>query len=286
MNKSISKVVSFVFFLTILSCNGGNVNKPWLIKGVVVDSQTRMIVPNARVTMLCWRKVGFEEETYDKIDTTADEKGAFEVRFPEGIKVDIGSIAANYLPAVKVVNERGKTGNIELQLKRNESSGTIRNMGQLPLFVRNFYVKSSIASKYFGIDILNGVNTASRDSSDIYLMPDDNVNLPRRLVANENGGIYPIMKNGANDQIDAPLNGYVKRYQLTGNEQGFFVKCRNGKTFARIQIFSLEYDRTSPFESGYFKDFGIMFDITLQTEGNKFGYPADLRLDHYILERI
>jgi hypothetical protein len=40
--------------------------------------------------------------------------------------------------------------------------------------------------------------------------------------------------------IRAPETGYTNRYELTGGEKGFFVKCRDGKTYARLMIYSFE----------------------------------------------
>ena len=96
----------------------------------------------------------------------------------------------------------------------------------------------------------------------------------------------PLLKDAKNELDKAPTEGYVKRYQLSGNEQGFFIKCRDGKTYARLLIFSLEYDRSSPYADGHFRDYGIMFNVELQTEGSEFNNPKDLRLEHYILEKL
>ncbi len=75
-----------------------------------------------------------------------------------------------------------------------------------------------------------------------------------------------ILNNTENEIIKAPIKSYVKRYRLTGKVQGFFIGYRDGKTYARLMIFSLKYDRSSPYANGHFKDYGIMFNVVLQTE--------------------
>jgi len=51
-------------------------------------------------------------------------------------------------------------------------------------------------------------------------------------------------------------------------------------------ISSSEYDRSSPYKNGSVKDYGIMFNVELQTEGREFNSTNDMRLDYYILEHI
>lgn len=155
----------------------------------------------------------------------------------------------------------------------------------MPVFVRYYNTSSPLESKYNGIDCLNGVNTPSIDSFDICIDRNSELRYPKILITSERGGIMPIPRN-ANEINKAPTEGYVKKIQLKGNEQGFFIKCRDGKTYARLLIFSLEYDRSSPYADGHFKDYGIMFNVVLQTEGSEFNSPEDIRLDHYIFERI
>ena len=209
-------------------------------KGIVLDNQTGKPIPNARVTLLCWRKVRYDEETYDKVDTMANDKGVFEVQFPEGFKIDIGSVANNYHPSAIEIKDLSKASHIELRLNSNTAIGSIKDLGQLPVFVRNYNTSSPpIASQYYGIDILNGVNTPSIDSIDIGIERDAKLKSPKILITSERGGMIPLLKDAKNELDKAPTEGYVKRYQLSGNEQGFFIKCRDGKTYARLLIFLL-----------------------------------------------
>ena len=279
-------LILFILIGSMYSCVDSDEVKDVKVKGIVFDDSTGAPISSARVTILCWRKVG-EEETYDKVDTVADNNGRFEVMFEEGFKIDVGSISPNYHPAVKEITDISKSVNIDLKLSRNIATGTLKNLGQMAVFAREYYnIAAPINKQYFGIDLLNGVNTKSLDSIDISAENYSGTNFPKILIASEKGGIAPIFNRSMDATTKAPETGYVSRYELTGSENGFFVKCRDGKTYARLLIFSLEYDRSFPYKNGFAKDYGLTFNIELQTEGREFNSAADMRLDYYILKKI
>jgi len=283
------RVEIFLFGLVLMGsvcCNNKKNANRIIVKGVVLDSHTREPISKARVTLLCWRKVRSDEDTYDKIDTVADDNGVFQASFAEGYKIDIGSVSSNYYPAVKEIKDLKQTANIELQLNKNTAQGLSKDLGELAVFVRDYHIEPNLKREYYGLNIRDGINTKSLDSMDIGIKETTTISYPNVLVASEKGGIAPIFKDGKSEVNKAPTEGYVKQYQLKGNEQGFFILCRDGKTYSRLMIYSLEYDRSTPYKNGYFKDYGIMFDALLQTSGNEFNINDTIRLDYYILENI
>lgn len=276
-----------VLVISVISCKEHNITHTMVkVRGIVLDIKTGEPIPNARVTLLCWKEVNYDEETYDKIDTIANDKGIFEVYFSEGFKIDLGGVANNYFPAVRSIKDLSNATNLELKLSRNLGVKSMKELGQLAVFRREYTTKTAMNKEYHGIDILNSKNTQSLDSLDITIERNDYPKYSKVLIANKKGGIIPILENSDNDNSTIPIEGYVNKYKITGNEKGFFIKCRDGKSYSRIMIFSLEYDRTSPFKDGHFKDFGIMFNIILQTEKKESNNTDNIRLDHYILENI
>jgi hypothetical protein len=272
--------------MVFLSCNSSNdITKDVLVKGVVVDSITGNPIANARVTLLGWRRVG-EEETYDKVDTTTNNEGHFEAKFEEAFKVEIGSVAPNYHPAATAIKDLSSPLNIELKLNRNTATGVLKDLGQIAVFVRDYDISSPMPRTYHGINLLNGTNTQSLDNMDIGVEKYSGAGYPKILIASDKGGIVPIFNKSKDAIIKAPETGYVNRYELNGKEKGFFIRCRDGKTYARLMIFSPEYDRSSPYKNGSIKDYGIMFNVELQTEGRKFNSAKDMRLDYYILGNL
>lgn len=280
------KILIIVLSISLISCGDNKNTMEIVVKGVILDSLTSKPIPNARVTILCWRRVGSDEETYDKVDTVTNSQGAFEVNFIEGFKVDVGSIASNYHPSVQEIKDVNTASNIKLKLKSNAASGLLKDLGQLAVFVRDYSINPPAPKTYHGINLLSGNNTQSLDSLDVGIVHDGEIQYPKILISSERGGIVPILDKSNNQISIAPEEGYVKKYELNGNEKGFFVRCRDGKTYARLIIFSLEYDRSSPYKNGHYKDYGIMFNVELQTEGKEFNSSNDMRLDHYILENI
>ncbi len=279
-------IILFILIGSIYSCVDSEEVKGVEVQGTVLDDNTGVPISNARVTVLSWRKVG-EEETYDKVDTVTDNNGRFKVIFERGFKIDVGSISPNYHPVVREITDITKTVNIDIKLSRNTATGTLKNLGQMAVFAREYNnINPSINRAYFGIDLLNGVNTKSLDSMDISVANYSGTDFPKILITSERGGIVPIFNRSTDTITKAPEVGYVSRYELTGSEKGIFVKCRDGKTYARLIIFSLEYDSSSPYKNGSVKDYGIMFNVELQTEGREFNSAADMRLDYYILKKI
>lgn len=271
---------------SLISCNSNNdTNKEIMVNGVILDSITGKPIPNARVTALGWRRVG-EEETYDKVDTTTNIEGRFEAKFEEAFKVDIGSIAPNYHPAAIEIEDLSSPSNIELKLNRNTATSVLKDLGQIAVFVRDYDISSPMPRTYHGINLSNGTNTQSLDSMDIGVDKYSGTSYPKILIASDKGGIVPIFSKSKDSIIKAPETGYVNRYELNGKEKGFFIKCRDGKTYGRLMIFSSEYDRTSPYKSGSVKDYGIMFNVELQTEGREFNSQNDMRLDYYIIGNL
>lgn len=131
---------------------------------------------------------------------------------------------------------------------------------------------------------LNGKNTSIVDSIDIGLEESTEDSSKKILITQESGGIIPIFSL-SNKNI-APIKGYKTRYEITGQEVGFFVKCRDGRSYAKLIASGFEFDRSIPSKNGVLKDSGVMFHIYLLTEGREFGIPEDFRLDYFMLGNL
>jgi hypothetical protein len=274
-----------LIMIELFSCTDNRATKQE-VQGVVLDNQTGKPIPKAQITILSWRKVRYDEDTYDKIDTVADENGKFQLTFTNSYKIDLGSVAPNYQPIAKEISSPKLSNTVELKLKRSPNQALAKDMGELAVFTRNYHLNDNRQTEYYGIDILNGVNRKPVDSIDVGIEKDKSANYPNVLIANKKGGIFPFFKNSNIDPNKAPTTGYVKKYQLTGNEQGFFILCRDGRTYSRLMISSLEYDRSTPYKNGFYKDYGIMFKVLMQPSGYEFNIANSFRLDYYILENI
>ena len=250
-----------------------------IVSGVILSESTGKPIPNARVTLLCWHKVGSDEEDYNKIDTVADTTGEFKVLIPSSFKIDIGSIATNYYPTKKEIQNVDSVSSITLSLVQNNSKEPSKDMGRLNAYNREYSPDLSISKENYGLNLLAGNSTTRKDSIDIGVELAPNGTYPKVLIAHNNAGIIPITSNTMNV---APEDGYLSKYELQGNEKGFFIKCRNGTSYARLMLIS-KYDASVPYKGSFYKDYGLMFGITMQPNGKEIGVPDNFRLDHFVL---
>jgi hypothetical protein len=155
----------------------------------------------------------------------------------------------------------------------------------MEVFIRNYPTNPEKQPEYYGIDIINDRNSKSEDSCDLYCKQYRQEKYPIRLVTNLKGGIIPIYEN---DQITstAPVNGYVQDYLMAGQEKGFYIRCRDGKSYARLTVASPQIDRTTPISHGYILDYIIRFNVLFQANSNIFNHKDFTRLDYFILENL
>jgi len=110
-------VCIILFIFVVISCNEHAMNKKEInVKGCVNDNTTKMPIPDAKVTVLCWYYSGWDKTDYVSIDTVADKNGCFSAKFEEGYKVVVASIAAKYYPNLKA-SEELNSNNIGINLE-------------------------------------------------------------------------------------------------------------------------------------------------------------------------
>ncbi|MCX6207055.1 MAG: hypothetical protein NTZ19_12480 [Bacteroidetes bacterium] len=275
--KYLKLIIALIFFAACSNVKQKEVNK--MVRGVILSESTGKPIPNARVILLCWQKVRSDEEDYNKIDTVADANGEFKVLIPNSYKLNIGSIAAKYYPAKKEIQNTDSVGSITLSLEENKSKEPSRDLGRMNAFNREYSSTLSINKENYGINLLAGNSTTKQDSIDIGVELVPNGTYPKVLIAYNKAGIIPITSSTINV---APENGYLSKYELQGNEKGFFIKCRNGTSYARLMLIS-KYDTSVPYKGSFYKDYGLMFGITMQPNGKEIGVPDNFRLDHFAL---
>jgi hypothetical protein len=283
MKKYIRLFFLFELFV-LIGCDSRPKGREIIISGVVVDSINNEPIKDARVTILCWKRVGIDDVTYEKIDTITDDRGSFLVRFNEGYKVDVAAVGKFYSPAAKGIEFLEPETKVNLKLFSNSNTPHSIRVQELPLAIRQYNTSTNKSFATVGINLIEGVTSLTQSSCDLWVeLNDDDSSLI--VTTLENGGIQPIF----NDNIlTAPVDGYVQQYKVTGNEKGFFIRCRDGKKYGRLIIFSSEYEKSSPNGDGFFVDKGMMFKTYLNTEG-KLDFnilPLDVSLEQYILENI
>lgn len=89
------------------------------------------------------------------------------------------------------------------------------------------------------------------------------------------------------EKTKAPKSGYFSTYRLTGDEAGFFVLCRDGKSYGKIILEQSEIDLSSPDGKGsFYKEFGVNFSSLYQTNGsNDLSYRVyDIDLEDFLVD--
>ena len=115
--------------------------------------------------------------------------------------------------------------------------------------------------------------------------------MPYILMANRQGGIIPVYSNEIKssflyDKPNAPKEGYFHEYEFKGNEDGFFVLCRDGRTYGKIIFVKSRVSIGGSDESGDYTDFGREFSCLYQPNGTtdlSFSTP-DIDLEDYLVD--
>lgn len=126
----------------MVNCSEHAMNKKEInVKGCVIDSATKMPVPDAQVTLLCWYHAGLDKTDYVSIDTTADKNGCFSAKFEEGYKVVVASVATKYYPNLRASGELN-SNNVAVKLKLTKRTD-IADAGESKINLRNYIVQNS-----------------------------------------------------------------------------------------------------------------------------------------------
>ncbi len=115
---------------------------------------------------------------------------------------------------------------------------------------------------------------------------------PKVIKTNKLGGVIPInfkeiKKSLLFEKIIAPNNGYLTRYKLEDNEEGFFVKCRDGKTYGKIILEKSAIDYSGPDgNGGYMKEFGKNISCLYQPNGttNLSYQKEEIDLEDFLID--
>lgn len=280
-------VVLYMSFLILLLSNCSGNKRRLIFDGIVIDSLTQKPISNAKITLLCWRKVDVDDETYDKVDTVTDSNGRFSLKFEKGFKMDIASVANGYFTGYSHLAKLNNGDNvIKLALVRSSESGA-ENKQRLSFYFR-YYTDNKSKPVPYGIDLISGRSTANKDSLDIWPVESDKDFYPVSIATPIHGGVIPILEDLPESQNSiAPQEGYLKTYKLTGKEKGFFVRCRDGKTYCRLERSGNNFQVSSPSEQGVYEDYGIMFNAIIKTGGSpNLNRGPEIDLEQYILDKI
>ncbi len=286
-------IASILLVVMLSSCRNGRDIK---VTGRIIDDLTGDPIPHAEVVVLCWYKHNVDDESFKKEAIASDDLGNFGVNFDNGYKVDIASQANGFLPVRKHVNLKSNEIYLELRIKKIKGNETlISHLTTGADFVDTTERASFLQLRThnnrtvsYGFDFATLTNKTDTLNCDFWFKIE---RTPTTVVVPKSGGIIPIQRNEVKSSLlfemeQAPATGYLTSYTLNGDEEGFFIKCRDGKTFAKV-IFSqgvMEINR--PSNGGSFKAQGRYFSYLYQPNGTTdLAYPnSKIDLEEFLLD--
>ena len=146
----------------------------------------------------------------------------------------------------------------------------------------------------FGFDFKSLKTNSDTTQTDLWYKIDNKEGLPSTIVTSNKGGLIPIFSNEVKssfaydllyEKTTAPTKGYKTIYTLIGKEVGFFVRCRDGKTYGKMIFGGVELNVSSPDRHGsYYKEFGKSIICLYQSNGTtELTYPqTDIDLKSFL----
>lgn len=298
-------IIFFLTFLSLLSCSADKKNI--VVTGNIVDKSNGKPIGNAEVVVLCWYKHDFEEVSFEKKTALTDNDGHFKMNFDKGYKIDIASKAKNYLPNRSYNDLTENKLELTLKLNKQENNPTLvkllstekgvyQGQDDFPFLRVRIYGKGNELNfenqETYGFDHKSLTMSIDKMNSDFWFDQIHKDSLPNIIKTNPQGGLKPIFKNEINssalyEQKIAPSQGYKTEYKLTGKEEGFFILCRDGKTYGKLIFEKSTIDiSTQDGKSGYYKEFGKNFNWIHQEDGStNLTYPnSEIDLENFLLD--
>lgn len=145
----------------------------------------------------------------------------------------------------------------------------------------------------FGFDLSTMTTSSDTSKCDFWYKIENKAAQPSTIIANTNGGIIPIYSNFIRSSLlfefnIAPTSGYTNELKLNRKEEGFFVLCRDGKTYGKIIWEKSEVDAGVPDgKDGSFREYGKYFICFYQPDGSTdLSYSSpDINLENFLIDR-
>lgn len=293
--------------LTILaSCQD---RKNIVVTGQVTDETTGKPIPNAEVVVLCWYNHNIDDASFNKQTLTTDSEGKYQAKFDKGHQVDVASKAMAYQPNRSYNKLKDNEIEVNLQLtkkKENSTLVTLLNTDNVMLDINEsvpfLRVRIPARKEGDGLDFKNAITygfdfktlqtNSGTNETDFWFRIEKKEGQPTTIATSSKGGIIPILRDEIKssllyEKMVAPTSGYVMTYKLTGSEEGFFVRCRDGKTYGKIILEKSAIDISSPDGQGcYYKEFGKNFSCLYQPNGTTdLSYSqTDIDLEDFLMD--
>jgi hypothetical protein len=298
--------ILLIALTTLASCQD---RKNIVVTGQVTDETTGKPIPNAEVVALCWYNHNIDDASFNKQTLTTDSEGKYQAKFDKGHQVDVASKAMAYQPNRSYNKLKDNEIVVNLQLtkkKENSTLVTLLNTDNVMLDINEsipfLRVRIPARKEGDGLDFKNAMTygfdfktlqtNSDTNETDFWFRIENKEGQPTTIATSSKGGIIPILRDEIKssllyEKMVAPTSGYVMTYKLTSSEEGFFVRCRDGKTFGKIILEKSAIDISSPDGQGsYYKEFGKNFSCLYQPNGTSdLSYSqTDIDLEDFLVD--
>ena len=264
-------------------------------------------IQNAEVVVLCWYK-RLDDASFEKQTLTTDKDGNYKVKFVKGYKIDVASKTTGYLPerSYNELNDNQLEVNLKLsKIRSNPTLLTLLNTDinssedtdHVPSIRVRIYSKTDNTLDWdnietFGFDLKTLSTKSDTTECDFWFKIERVETQPSIIRTNLNGGIIPVYIEDINStflfaRMIAPTTGYRRQYTLKGNEEGFFILARDGKTFGKLVLEKSLIERGSPDgKGGYCKEYIRQFTCLYQPNGTtdlSYSQP-DIDLENFLVD--
>jgi hypothetical protein len=286
--------LNMLFFLTLISSCQDRQNIK--LTGKVVDDVTNEPIQGADIVALCWYNHSVDDESFRKVSITTDKFGNFTSTFPNGNRIDIASQANGFLPTKKSIKIETNEIKTVLRLRRDVRNETlishvisqddiVNPTNKTPLL--RLRIQNNNTETY-GFDFKGLTSDVDTLNSDLWLRIERE---QIALVTPNSSGLIPILRSEIKSSLfyeleKAPITGYRRKYILTGGEEGFFIRCRGGKTFAKVILVKGTVDISGEDKRGSFKERRRYFSFLFQpNESNDLTFPkAKIDLERFLVD--
>ncbi|MCU4165966.1 hypothetical protein [Carboxylicivirga caseinilyticus] len=276
--KLLTGILSTVFLF--LSCSKESYNIVW--SGVLLDAETSHPIPFTNIQTKAVYQLNIDHSEEKKINLITDESGNFSCLIKKAYLVSVFIENSRYQSYTNSFHTNKETLPDTLFLQRSEQSSnlflSINEDGfdhNTPFISQkahytNLNQKQIILTEQYGFDFINKQRNVTTFDLSLNLKK-VNSKFDLELLSAEKGGILPIYKEQISDSFFlemeiAPSFGYQKNYNINGKEAGFFVKCRDGKHFAKVIFQPQLYKLNCNSEQDSLVEQGLKFSYILQKD--------------------
>ncbi|MFM2224833.1 MAG: hypothetical protein RJA07_1035 [Bacteroidota bacterium] len=298
-------IILLLGFIVFESCQD---RKNIVVIGQIVDEATGLPIPKAEVVVLCWYMSNIDDATFKKKTLITDGNGNYKTTFNEGYEIDIASKSVGYIANRSYNKLKDNKISVTLKLAKAKANPTLitvlntdnamfNGTNKIPFLRIRIHEGKNHSLDYtnietFGFDFSTLTTNNDTSKCDLWFKIEKKEEQPTIINTNKNGGIIPIYNDEVKSSLlyeksTAPTTGYKNEIELKGNEEGFFVLCRDGKRYGKIILEHSSIDISSPDGHGsFYKEFGKNFSCLYQpNETTNLSYSIpNLNLENFLVD--